>query len=98
LPLIVYSEHALSDLERIVEFLRGSDPQKARATASLIRDALTILQRHPLIGRVVDARYRELVISQGRTGFIALYEYHEAHDRILVSAIRHQREAGFEAF
>lgn len=97
MPLIVYSEHTLSDLERVLEFLGDSAPKTAVATAGLIRDALAILRLHPLIGRVVDEGYRELVISQGRTGFIALYEYQEAHDRILVAAIRHQREAGFES-
>jgi len=97
LPHLVYSEHALSDLERILEFLGGSEPQIAIATATVVRDALGILPLHPLIGRAVDERYRELVISQGRTGFIALYEYQEARDRILVVAIRQQREAGFES-
>jgi hypothetical protein len=35
------------------------------------------------------------VISRGKTGYLALYHYDEARDRILVLAIRHQREAGF---
>lgn len=92
---IAYTEGALSDLDRVLEFVGESGPEVAIATATLIRDALSVLGSHPLIGRVVDADNRELVISQGRTGFIALYEYQEAHDRILVTAVRHQREAGF---
>ena len=36
---------------------------------------------------------RELVISPGRTGYLALYSCEEEHDTVL--AIRHQREAGY---
>jgi plasmid stabilization system protein ParE len=38
---------------------------------------------------------RELLISQGKTGYVALYAYEAPHDAILVLAVRHQREAGF---
>lgn len=37
---------------------------------------------------------RELVISRGSTGYIALYRYHEIRDVVTVLAIRHQREVG----
>lgn len=39
---------------------------------------------------------RELIISEGKTGYIALYAYEQFHDIILVLAIRHQREAGYQ--
>jgi plasmid stabilization system protein ParE len=38
---------------------------------------------------------RELVISRGRTGYVALYSFEEDQDAVLVLAIRHQREAGY---
>jgi plasmid stabilization system protein ParE len=38
---------------------------------------------------------RELVISRGRTGYLALYDYEEKSDAVLILAIRHQREAGY---
>ena len=63
----------------------------------LIDGAINILARHPLIGRQVESGLRELVISQGRTGYIALYSYEAHHDVILVLAVRHQRQAGFRA-
>lgn len=37
---------------------------------------------------------RELVISRGKTGYIALYRYDEIRDVARVLAIRHQRELG----
>jgi plasmid stabilization system protein ParE len=93
---LVLSGGAIADLERIADFLAESDALAAEATVTLILRALRVLVAHPRIGRASSDDLRELVISQGRTGFVALYEYHALHDRILVDAIRHQREVGFE--
>ena len=93
---LVYAEQALTDLERLSDFLLQADPQAAQDTAILIFDALEILVRHPEIGRKVHFRQRELVISRGRTGYLALYRFLPHIDRILVLAIRHQRESGYK--
>jgi plasmid stabilization system protein ParE len=53
------------------------------------------LARHPFIGRQVEDGLRELVISQGKTGYVALYSVEAEYDAVLVLAIRHQREAGW---
>jgi plasmid stabilization system protein ParE len=63
--------------------------------ADLIATAVEALAHHPLLGCPAESGYRELVISCGRTGYLALYRYEEARDRILVLAIRHQRETGY---
>lgn len=72
-----------------------ADPVSAADTAGIIRRALMMLQDHPYIGRPVSGDMRELVISRGRTGCVALYVYREALDTALVLAVRHQRESGF---
>jgi plasmid stabilization system protein ParE len=90
-----YSPRAASDLLRLVDFLADEDPVAAAETADLIATAVEALERHPLLGRPVESGYRELVISRGKTGYLALYRYDETRDRILVLAIHHQREAGF---
>lgn len=92
---IKYSATALSNLERIADFLAPESEQSALDALELIEDAITMLVRHPLVGRPVEQHLRELVISQGRTGYIALYAYDSIQDMILVLAIRHQRQAGF---
>lgn len=92
---LIYSRKALSDLERLTDFLVGSDCAEAALTADLITEAVSALQRHPLIGRPVDPTLRELLISRGRTGYVALYSFEEKHDSVLILAIRHQREAGY---
>jgi plasmid stabilization system protein ParE len=37
---------------------------------------------------------RELVISRGKSGYVALYSYERNSDTILILTIRHQREVG----
>lgn len=90
-----YSARALGDLERLTDFLIESDPSAAEETVGLIAEAVELLTRHPLIGRPVEHPLRELVISRGRTGYVALYSFEENHDAVLILAIRHQREVGY---
>ena len=91
---ISYAGQALADLERISDFL-VENGQDALAALYLIDEAIAILLRHPFIGRQVESSLRELVISQGKTGYVALYSIEAEYDAILVLAGRHQREAGW---
>ena len=94
---LVYAPQALADLERLSDFLLETDPQAAHDTAMLIFEALEILVQHPEMGRKVHPGQRELVISRGRTGYLALYRFLPHIDRILVLALRHQRESGYKS-
>lgn len=94
---LIYSEQALADLERLTDFLIEIDPSLAAETVELIEEAVNLLNRHPLVGRPVEDGLRELLISRGHTGHVALYSLDENHDAVLVLAIRHQREAGYWA-
>ena len=95
MPSLIVAERAISDLARIADFLLEEDPSSSARIVTLILEALQILQQHPRIGRVAG-QHRELVISHGDTGYIALYDFDEPRDRIMVHAVRHQREVGFE--
>lgn len=92
---LIYSSRALADLERLTEFLLEAAPAAALETTDLILEAVEVLANHPLIGRPAEHDMRELIISRGRTGYIALYSYQEPRDVVLILAIRHQREAGY---
>ena len=48
-----------------------------------------------MIGRRVEQGCRELVISRGESGYVALYSYESREDTVLILAIRHQRETGY---
>jgi addiction module RelE/StbE family toxin len=93
---LIYSEQALSDLERLADFLLDADPAAASETIGLIEEAVQILRRHPMMGRPVEHGLRELVISRGRTGYLALYSIEQEAEAILILAIRHQREASYQ--
>jgi addiction module RelE/StbE family toxin len=95
LARLIYSRRALVDLERLTDFLLESEPVAALLTIELISQAIQILENHPLVGRSAEHSMRELVISRGRTGYLALYSYEEDHDTVMILAIRHQREAGY---
>ena len=90
-----YSAQALADLERLTDFLIETDLLLAEETIGLIEEAVELLVRHPLIGRPAEHPLRELVISRGRTGYVALYSFEEDRNAVLILAIRHQREAGY---
>lgn len=92
---VAYAQAALRDLEELTDFLFGTDPDAAIETVELVRSAIEILDLHPLIGRPIESGLGELVISRGRSGYLALYAYDPFRDRVMVLAARHQREAGY---
>jgi addiction module RelE/StbE family toxin len=94
LASLIYSRRALADLERLADFLHDTDPVSALETVDLISEAVQVLANHPMLGHPAEHDTRELIVSRGRTGYVALYSYEEQDDTVLVLAIRHQREAG----
>ena len=86
---------AAADLERLTDFLLASSPEAALETVDIILDGLNILAHHPLVGRPLSDGLRELVISRGRSGYLALYRYDAKADVALVLAERHQRESDY---
>lgn len=89
------TERAMSDLERLFDFIAEEDPARARAQLLSVRRALELLADHPLLGREAEEGRRELLLSRGRYGYIAKYRWLPAEDVVLILAVRHQREAGY---
>lgn len=89
------AEPAAQDLEELIDFLIERMPDEAAITAQLIQQGLSVLAQHPLIGRPVEHGLRELVISRGRTGYLALYDFDAQLDVVVVLALRHQREQDY---
>lgn len=91
-----YSQKALADINRLVSFLVSTDISTALDTFNIIDDAIQVLKRHPDIGRVTGVTgKRELIISRGRTGYVAIYEFDKLTDIVVILAIKHQRENEF---
>lgn len=92
---VFLSQAAFDDLLRLEEFLVESDNPMAGALLDFILDALQVLTHQPGIGRPVEGGLRELIISRGRSGYLARYEFDYSRDLVLVARIRHQRESGY---
>jgi plasmid stabilization system protein ParE len=71
-------------------------PAAAQDAVSAIQSAVDNLAAHPLIGHRIEGELRELVISYGQTGYVALCRFVVSQDEVRVLAIRHQRELGFQ--
>jgi plasmid stabilization system protein ParE len=91
-----YAPGFFTDLERLTQFLLDLHPEDALGLGEIIFDGLETLKQHPKIGRPYRLPLRELVISRGRSGYLALYRYNPITDKILVLRIRHQREVGYK--
>jgi plasmid stabilization system protein ParE len=89
---VFYAPRALADIERLVDLLLVQDEASSIETSTILIEAIAHLSRHPLVGRIVEHGLRELVISRGRTGYVALYRFDAERDQVIVLSIKHQRE------
>jgi plasmid stabilization system protein ParE len=94
---LIVTRAAAIGLARCSKFLDERSPEAAQRAAQIIGDRLSALKDRPAIGRPVGAEleFRELVISFGESGYVALYRYEPDDDAVYVLAFRHQREAGY---
>lgn len=94
-----FTEEAQEDLLRLFDFLLQFDRDVALRARQAIEDSLQLLEQFPFTCRKAangahGPRLRELVISFGATGYVALFEIDNA-TTVTVLAIRHQREEDF---
>jgi plasmid stabilization system protein ParE len=71
------------------------DLASAAASSAAIRGGIDMLAQHLLMGRRIEGDIRQLVISFGRTGYIALYRFVPALGEVRILSIRQQREIGY---
>lgn len=91
-----YSNRANTDLIRLYRFLANKDVAAAQNAIKETRDALATLIHAPKIGRSVEEGFRECIIDFGSSGYLALYDFDEVHDEIVVHAVRHQKESNYK--
>jgi plasmid stabilization system protein ParE len=92
---VVYSARSLDYIQRAFEFPQAKNAAAAKTALAAITGAIDNLAAHPLIGRRVDRDLRELIISYGPSGYVAIYRFVIARDEVRILAIRHQREVGY---
>lgn len=92
--MILLSQEAASDIERVREFLDINNPEAAKRALHVIFAALEKLQDFPDLGRPTeDADIRQIVIRFGAAGYIARYTVLPERGDVLVLRIWHGREA-----
>jgi plasmid stabilization system protein ParE len=91
---IRYTDEAYDDLKRLYAFLLEQDIQAAEHGLQVIEKAIEVLKTFPFICRKAQTDtpfLRELVISFGVNGYVALFEIEE-NNIVTILAVRHQRE------
>lgn len=91
---IRFTLEAQEDLERLYLFLAENDLDAATRALETIDKAWELLEDFPFSCRKVDSSnpfLRELVISFGNSGYVALFEIEDSNT-VTILAVRHQRE------
>lgn len=97
---IRFTEDAEADLLRLFDFLLEQDPnniQLAQRALERVAQSIELLRQFPFTCRKATANnpyLRELVISFGAYGYVALFEI-EPDDMVTILAVRHQRESDY---
>jgi plasmid stabilization system protein ParE len=89
-----YNAKARADLNRLYDFLLDRDVKAAERALNAIVSGVASLVDFPNTGRKIEhdgEQLRELPITFGRAGYVALYQLAENGD-VQILAIRHQRE------
>lgn len=90
---------AEDDLLRLYDFLLQFDIDIAGRALIVIKDGFALLEQFPFSCRKAanglhGPRIRELVISFGASGYVALFEIDDS-STVTVLAVRHQREEDY---
>jgi len=91
---IRFTKAAREDLKRLYGFLVERDIQAAEHALEAIHKAIELLKSFPFTCRKAqtDSPFlRELIISFGANGYVALFEIEE-DKTVTILAVRHQRE------
>ena len=97
---VQFSAAADEDLERLFDFIlqreldsEAGDLDIPERALQAIKEGIGFLRSSPFACRKVGASpfIRELVITFGRSGYVALYEIVDG-STVIIGAIRHQRE------
>ena len=84
-------------MDRCRRFLAEYNPDAAARAGQTIARHFRLLEDAPDMGRPLaeQPELRELIISFGESGYVALYHHDPDADALYVLAFRHQKEAGY---
>lgn len=94
---LIWSPQATRDVQRLYRFLAAKNIAAAKRAVQAIRSGVGLICQQPRAGRPapeMDEAFREWLIRFGRDGYVVLYRLD--HKDVVLLAIRHGREAGYE--
>ena len=88
-----WSDEALADLDRFVEFLNREHPSLASIVAGEIVSKVQVLVDHPRLGRPIAGReeYRQIVLQV--LGAAYAFQYRFGGHRLVMLRVFHARES-----
>ena len=88
-----WSDAALADIDRFVEFLNREYPSLAGVVAGEILGKVQVLSEHPMLGRPIAGReeYRQIVLQV--LGAAYVFQYRFDGKRLVMLRVFHAREA-----
>ena len=92
-----FTPAAARDLQRLFDFLAERDAKAARRARSAIAKGIEFLRIFPFSCRKASPEHplmRELIISFGTNGYVALFEIEDSQT-VTALAVRHQCEEDF---
>ena len=93
-----FTTEAQQDIKRLYTFILERDDSgyaNAESALNAIKTGIDSLKHNPFSCRKTNTPFlRELVISFGATGYVALFEI-EDNQTVTILAIRHQREEDY---
>lgn len=89
---VEWSDEAIADLDRFVEFLNREHPSLATVVAKEIVEKVQVLSAHPQLGRPVAGRdeYRQIVLQV--LGAAYVFQYRFDGKRLVMLRVFHARE------
>lgn len=89
---IVWSDEALADLDRFIDFLNQAYPSLAATVAAEIISKVQVLTEHPRLGRPLEGReeYRQIVLQVFRAAYV--FQYRIDGERLVMLRVFHGRE------
>lgn len=96
---VILAPEAQEDLERLYLFALEKDAEFAQRVLRAIEGSYGLLRHSPFSCRKAASGrlgplVRELIISFGTSGFVALFEILDGNT-VLITALRHQRESDY---
>jgi len=96
MPRVVWTDNALSCVQRLHRFLKDKNPEDAKKAVRAIRKGVEGLEFSPYAGKPAEyiaAQYRTYMVSFGKHGYVVLYK--QEGDKIFIISVKHYLELQF---